>query len=40
LQEAYREFHGTQPPTAPKGGDLLSKIAQAAFPREEPLIGG
>ncbi len=40
LQEAYREFHGTQPPTAPKGNDLLSKIAQAAFPHEEPLIGG
>lgn len=41
LQEAYREFHGTQPQTtAPKGTDLLSKIAQAAFPREEPLIGG
>jgi diguanylate cyclase (GGDEF)-like protein len=41
LQEAYREFHGTQPPSTPaKGNDLLSKIAHAAFPREEPLIGG
>lgn len=41
LEEAYRELHGKVPKSdAAKGTDLLGKLAQAAFPSEEPLIGG
>lgn len=41
LEEAYRELHGRVPKgDAAKGTDLLGKLAQAAFPSEEPLIGG
>ncbi|MBV8424363.1 MAG: diguanylate cyclase [Candidatus Eremiobacteraeota bacterium] len=41
LEEAYRELHGNGAKSdAAKGTDILGKLAQAAFPSEEPLIGG